>query len=107
MSGYKIAVIGDKDSVIGFKALGLEVIDVNTPAEAKEAFAGLLRSKDEYAIIYITEQLADKLSDEISAAKDKVTPAVILIPSKSGTLGMGMSALKMAVERAIGSDILQ
>lgn len=105
MSGYKIAVIGDKDSVIGFKALGLEVIDVNTPVEAKEAFTSLARSKDEYAIIYITEQLADKLSDEIAAVKDKVTPAVILIPSKSGTLGMGMSALKTTVERAIGSDI--
>lgn len=106
MSGYKIAVIGDKDSVIGFKALGLEVVYANTPAEAREAFLGLVRSKDEYAIIYITEQFAEKLSDEIAAVKDKVTPAVILIPSKSGTLGIGMSALKTAVERAIGSDII-
>lgn len=106
MSGYKIAVIGDKDSVIGFKALGLEAIDANTPDEAREAFTGLLRGSDEYAIIYITEQLAEKLKDEIAAVNDKVTPAVILIPSKSGSLGLGMSALKSAVERAIGSDII-
>ena len=32
MSNYKIAVLGDKDSVLGFKALGLDVF----PAESAE-----------------------------------------------------------------------
>ena len=32
MSSYKIAVLGDKDSVLGFKALGLDVY----PAENVE-----------------------------------------------------------------------
>lgn len=31
MSNYKIAVLGDKDSVLGFKALGLDVF----PADRK------------------------------------------------------------------------
>ena len=106
MSSYKIAVIGDKDSIIGFKALGLEAIDVNTSEEAGEVFKRLVKNREEYAIIYITEQLAKELADEINAVKDKVTPAVILIPSKSGSLGIGMSSLKSAVERAIGSDII-
>ena len=35
MSNYKIAVLGDKDSVLGFKALGLDVF----PAAKREKCA--------------------------------------------------------------------
>ena len=34
---YKIAVLGDMDSVLGFKALGLEVRPVSTPEEGRAA----------------------------------------------------------------------
>lgn len=103
-NGLKIAVIGDKDSVVGFKALGLEVFAAREAEEAR----GVLRNlaKNGYAIIYITEELANGIMDEINRYKDEVTPAVILIPSKNGTLGLGMSALTSAVERAVGSGIL-
>lgn len=33
-------------------------------------------------------------------------PAIILIPGREGPLGLGQTALKAAVERAVGSDIL-
>ena len=39
---YKIAVLGDMDSVLGFKALGLEVCPVSTPAEGLEAWKNKL-----------------------------------------------------------------
>ena len=105
MSSYKIAVLGDKESIVGFKALGLETIFAETTEEARVAFTRLARHKEEYAIIYITEQLAKNLTVEIDDVKDNVTPAVILIPSKNGSLGLGMSALTTAIERAIGADI--
>ena len=38
--------------------------------------------------------------------KDELTPAVILIPGKDGSLGIGMANVKSAVERAVGADIL-
>ncbi|MCI8303389.1 MAG: V-type ATP synthase subunit F, partial [Lawsonibacter sp.] len=34
---YKIAAMGDKDSVLGFKALGLEVCPVDSPEQGREA----------------------------------------------------------------------
>ncbi len=46
------------------------------------------------------------MSAEISRYKDAVTPAVILIPGKEGSLGIGLDAVKTAVERAVGADIL-
>lgn len=101
---YKIAVMGDMDSVLGFKALGLEVCPVNTPEEGHEALHRM--AKENYAIIYMTEQLAAKLSGDIARYKDALTPAIILIPGKEGPLGIGMANVKTAVERAVGADIL-
>lgn len=106
MSKFKIAVIGDKDSVVGFKALGLDVFPTESSEDAKPLLRRLAKDKETYAIIYITEELAGGIMDEVNKYKDEVSPAVILIPSKNGTLGLGMSALTSAVERAVGSGVL-
>ena len=71
--------------------------------EARTALHRL--AKEEYAIIYITEQLAGELTADISRYKSMVTPAVILIPGKTGSLGLGAEALQSAIERAVGADI--
>ncbi len=101
---YKIAVLGDKDSVLGFKALGLEVFPAETAEEAKTILHRL--AKEDYAVVYLTEQYAVNMEAEITRYKDELTPAVILIPGKEGSLGIGMANVKRAVERAVGADIL-
>ena len=101
---YKIAVMGDRDSVLGFQALGLSVFPVEDPQEARRQLHHLAR--DQYAVIYVTEQLSAQIAADIDRYKDEVTPAIILIPGKSGSLGLGASALQSAVERAVGADIL-
>ena len=52
----KIAVIGDRDSVLGFRALGLEVHTVEDSTEARH----LLRKAAEEgcAAVFLTEALA-------------------------------------------------
>lgn len=102
---YKIAVLGDRDSVLGFSALGLSVFPVENADEAKDKLRTLARS-GEYAIIYITENYYEELSLIIDRYKDSVTPAVILIPGTGGSLGLGKKAIDDAVERAIGADII-
>ena len=91
---------------MGFKALGLEVFPVADAEDARTTFRSLTKSDESYAIIYLEENLAQELAAEISKCKDSPTPAVILIPGREGPLGLGQSALKAAVERAVGSDIL-
>ena len=103
----KIAVLGGRETVMGFKALGLDVFPVEDGAEAKATLRSLAHStEDKYAIIYVEENLAEELESEMDKYKDKPSPAIILIPGKDGPLGLGQSALKAAVERAVGSDIL-
>ncbi len=101
---YKIAVLGDRDSVLGFKALGLETFDVESSTEARKVLAEL--AERDYAIIYITENLTGELSDDIKLYDSRAIPAIIPIPGRTGTLGIGMDALNRAVERAVGVNIL-
>lgn len=102
---YKIAVLGSRETVMGFKALGLEVFPVENGEEAKKTFKTLTHSGESFAIIYVEENLAADLEADINKVKDLPTPAVILIPGRSGSLGLGQKALAAAVERAVGSAI--
>lgn len=103
---FKIGVMGGPDTVIGFKALGLDTFAVDSKDEAKRIMNKITDADSEYAIIYLEENLADALKNEIKRVKDKPTPAVILIPGREGSIGLGQSALKAAVERAVGTNIL-
>jgi len=101
---YRVAVIGDQASVLGFKALGLEVYAAQDPEEGRKVLHHL--AKEDVAVIYLTEQLAKHLTADIARYQDALTPAIILIPGKDGSLGIGMANVKSAVERAVGADIL-
>lgn len=101
---YKIGVIGDKDSVMGFLALGLDVFEVSDASQSAERIRQL--AGDGYAAIYITEQTASEVMEVIDEYKDEQLPAIILIPGIQGSLGIGMAGVKKSVERAVGADIL-
>jgi len=101
---YKIAVLGDRDSVLGFKALGLDIFTADDAHHARPILRRL--AGEEYAVIYVTERLADGMNDEIDSFKEKLIPAVIVIPGKDGLMGLGMASLQSAVKRAVGADIL-
>lgn len=101
---HKIAVIGDRDSVLGFKALGLDTFPADNVQRAKELLHSLAR--EAYAIIFITEEMAELMMKDIDLYNDKMAPAVIPVPSKAGGNGLGMKRVKDSVERAVGADIL-
>ena len=91
---------------MGFKALGLETFPAEDLEEARQILRNITREEEQYAIIYVEENLAEGLAHEIDKCKDQPTPAVILIPGRDGSLGLGLSALQAAVERAVGTNIL-
>lgn len=101
---YKIAVLGDYDSVYGFATLGLDTFPVSTHEEAEETLNRLATGK--YGIIYITEAWAEQLKQEILRYQEQITPAIIRIPGISGNTGSGVAGVKKSVEIAVGSDIL-
>ena len=103
----KIAVIGGRDTVMGFKALGLDTFPAADSAEAGKLLRSITRDcAEEYAIIYIEETFAVNIQSEIDKFKDVPSPAIILIPGREGSIGLGQQALRAAVERAVGTNIL-
>ena len=101
---YKIAVIGDRESVYGFSSLGIDIYPAYSGDEAKDLITKL--AEENYAVIYITEALAKNASDIIEKYSRVITPAIILIPGVSGNTGEGMSSVMKSVERAVGSALL-
>ncbi len=101
---YKIAVLGDRESILGFNALGMDTF----MAEDKITGSAYLDklTLENYAIIYITEPLAELTQDKIDEYKDKTIPAIIPIPSLQGSTGLGMRQLRESVRKAAGLDLL-
>lgn len=101
---YKIGVLGDRDSIYGFAALGLEVFPVSTPEDGARALRNLCDQN--YGIVYITEAMAEELAPELERCRESLLPAVIPIPGVHGNTGLGINMVKRSVEQAVGSDII-
>ena len=100
----KIAVIGAKDSVLAFKSVGVEVFDARTAAQAKNLIRQL--SEEQYAVLFLAENLAEQIPDVLAKAKTRAYPAIIPIPTTAVSSGFGMQGIKNDVEKAIRVHII-
>lgn len=104
MANGKCAVIGDRDSILLFKAVGIEVYPVTEGEQANRTLHRLARHG--YAVVYVTESYYPACAETIKEFEGEAYPAIIPIPDASGTQGIGMRAIKENVEKAVGLDIL-
>lgn len=100
----KIGIIGDADSVLGFKVFGLDAFACITKEEAAQTLHRIVR--EDYGIIYITERFYQEIEDDIAKYLELRTPAIVPVPGIDGSCGMGLAGVKKAVEKAVGADIL-
>lgn len=100
----KIAIVGKKDVYLGFKALGLTVCDAQTPQAAERAILDLVSQG--FSIVFISETLARELGPLLDKFSKQSTPAVVMIPDNTGSLGIARERIRRLVERAVGMDIL-
>lgn len=101
---HKVGVVGDKDSILAFKALGIDVYPIIEAEEARKTIDKM--ALDNYAVIFVTEQIAKHLDETIQRYNSKMLPAIILIPSNQGSLNIGMQRIRDNVEKAVGVNIL-
>ena len=114
-NSYKLAIIGTKDQILGFTALGMTAIAVNDFDTAREKVLELASSniegaggetRREYAIIFVMEEYARQFTkDDYKKINKEALPAVIPIPGIKGSTGYGLERVKKMVEQAVGSDI--
>jgi len=102
----KVAVVGEKDTVLCFKAIGLDVFPVTEEDAADSSRTVNRLAREGYGIIFITEQIAQTIDETIERYKSHVLPAIILIPGNQGSLGIGLQKIRDNVEKAVGVNIL-
>lgn len=100
----KVAIVGKKDVYLGFKALGLTVRDARTPEAAERAILDLVSQG--FSVVFVSESLASGLSAVLDRFSKQSTPAIVMIPDNTGSLGIARERIRKLVERAVGIDIL-
>ena len=100
----KIGVIGESDSVLLFKAVGLDVFFEEDGERANRTLHRLAR--EGYAAVFVTEKLFPACAETIEEFKSQAYPAIIPIPDNSGSRGVGEKMLRQNVEKAVGMDFL-
>ena len=100
----QLGVIGERDAVLAFRALGMRVIAAETQESIEHAIQTLV--KEGIPVIFMTEKahrLAEKL---VGHYQGDVNVSIIPIPGSRGSDGRGMQHVRANVEKAIGADIL-
>lgn len=101
---YHIAIVGNRDAILPFMMIGFQTFSVTSPQEAVNQLRDLARK--DFGIIYLTEDIAAQIPETIAYYDSQLTPAVILLPTHKGSLGLGLKRIEANVEKAVGQNIL-
>lgn len=104
---YKIAIIGDKDTITPFKVLGIDTFDLEITENINIEVRKLIdKISNEYGVIFIVEEYAKHASDSLEHYKKYTLPIITIIPNNKINLNLGMLNIDKNVEKAIGTNIL-
>lgn len=101
----EIAVIGDKDSIMGFKAIGFDTYEMvkKEDQDIKQYVIAILRKN--YKIVYITENyflICEKDIEEF--LKNRSYPIVTVVPTTADNKNIAYDSIKKLVEKALGGS---
>lgn len=97
----KIAIIGEGETVVVFKAFGFETFPCSARDEVERSL-GEIKSRD-FLIVYITEPVAKMVVDLIEELRKELRPLVCLIPDHRGSLGLGLEGVRKSAIKAMGT----
>ena len=97
-------VIGDEDTVLGFKLVGVPGVVIAKSGEAHDAFRDAVANRSG-KILLITERLAQEIHSDVLRQRISMKPPfVVEIPDRHGPLPMRKSIAEM-IREAIGISI--
>ncbi len=86
-----IAIIGDRKSILPFKAFGISTFEAKDSSEAQK----ILDSITQKRIVFITEDLIE----------GEPPPNVTVIPGRKGSFGYGKAILENVIKKATGTEV--
>lgn len=110
---YHIAIIGPKEMVSGFSALGVDVLEATSSEETLSQLRLIKTQMSEegvekkYAVVCVIESLLIGVDmAEYNKIISGPLPAVVLLPGPEGSSGLALARLRRLAERAVGSSII-
>ncbi|MHA1959210.1 MAG: V-type ATP synthase subunit F [Candidatus Thorarchaeota archaeon] len=105
MTSEKIAAIGDRDTVTGFRMVGVQECAIpKSPEETRSFLLEYFRNPG-IGLILITEPLAKEAEDTIMELSEAPVPVILLVPDRHGSTGAYEAVLKELIRRAVGIEI--
>ena len=101
----KIVIIGEKEDILPYQSIGVEIEPVKTIADTVSALRKTAQNPL-VAIILITENMAEQCLDTITELRNKTSIAITIIPTEQGSRHTSMIELNKEISRAVGMDIL-
>ncbi|MCR4321751.1 MAG: hypothetical protein NUV74_15610 [Candidatus Brocadiaceae bacterium] len=101
----KIVIIGEKEDILPYQSIGVEIEPVKTTADTVSALRKTAQNS-QVSIILITENMAEQCLDTITELRSKTNKAITIIPTGQGSRRTSMIELSKEIGRAVGVDIL-
>ena len=103
--GSPMAAVGSYDSILPFKAIGLDVVEITE--ENRDSIGEIMNrfAIKGYAALFVEEALFSKYQQAVDEVNESTDMCIIPVPNQSGSMGVGLSSIRRNVERAVGMDI--
>ncbi len=98
-----LAIIGNGECVVAFKAGGVDAYFADDEKKARELLKKLAQT---YKVIFVTDDLARSLDDIIQRTVENPYPVIVPVPGENGASGYATEKMKEQAERALGVDVL-
>ena len=101
-NGSNVCVIGERDIILPFKTLGVEIIPMIAGEQVSEQIEALL-AKDK-AVIFFTPELFPFVQPVMEKTRKQPTPCFVALPLTKEELSI--QRLKRLVARAVGAELI-
>lgn len=101
----KAIAVGEKHLILGFKAMGFEIIALEDNAKLMQTLIAI-SSDLEVGLVVVTESMAEGNQEAINEFQNRSSAVITLIPTHEGSRHTSFFMMSRAVERSIGIDIL-
>jgi V/A-type H+-transporting ATPase subunit F len=101
---YKIVIVGEKEDILPYQSIGVEIEPVKTIVETVSVLRRITQDPS-VEIILITENMAEQCLNTISELRNKIQKAITIIPTQQGCNQTSTEELSKEISRAVGVDI--
>ena len=102
----RLAVVGDRELVIGYRLIGIDDTFIVTDEEDASKKIQELYSSGEFGLIIASNSMRDKLSSKfIAEIEESIEPLVLFMPSQKETAEEDEESIAALAKRVLGISI--